>query len=480
MPDTRRMSGFNVLFLFSDEHRQDALGCAGHPVVRTPNLDALAARGTRFSTAYTSSPICVPARASLATGEYVHNTRCWSNAQAYQGEPQSWGHQLQAAGMPVNAIGKLHYRGTEFDNGFDQEILPLHIKDGIGWIKGLLRNHEAVLDCSGYAEEIGPGDSSYTEYDLGVTERACRLLADQPQRSDDQPWTLFVSWLRPHYPLTCPEQFYRQYPLEQMDQARYLNPQQRPTHPVLKAIRQNFDYDDYFTPGSRQIARASYYGLCSFLDAQVGKVLEALESSGQSENTLIIYTSDHGDHNGDRGLWTKMTLFDEAAAIPMIIAGPNVPENKVVSTLTSLVDIYPTILGATGAPDDGKTRPGLNLIQLAHEPWFDRPVLSEYHDGGSPTGMFMLRNARWKYNYYPGYAPELYDMENDPGELNDLGQSDDYVNIRQLCHDQMMQLVDPERANRQAFSDQAALIEKLGGEQAILDSYEFDFTPVSE
>jgi choline-sulfatase len=474
------MSGFNVLFLFSDEHRHDALGCAGHPLVRTPNLDALAARGTRFCNAYTSSPICVPARASLATGEYVHHTRCWSNAQAYQGEPQSWGHRLQAAGYPVDSIGKLHYRGTEFDNGFDREILPIYIKDGIGWIKGLLRNHEAVLDCSGYATEIGPGDSSYTEYDLGVTERACRWLTDRPHQSDDQPWTLFVSLLRPHYPLTCPEQFYRQYPLEQMDRARYLSAQQRPAHPVLKTIRQNFNYDDYFTPDTRQIARASYYGLCSFLDVQIGKVLEALELSGQSDKTLIIYTSDHGDHNGDRGLWTKMTLFDEAAAIPMIIAGPDVPENKTVSTLTSLVDIYPTILGATGAPDDGHTRPGLNLIQLAHESWFDRPVLSEYHDGGSPTGMFMLRNARWKYNYYPGYAPELYDMENDPAELNDLGQSDDHVHVRQLCHDQMMQLVDPERANRQAFSDQAALIEELGGEQAILNSDEFDFTPVSE
>ena len=474
------MSGYNVLFLFSDEHRQDALGCAGHPLIHTPNLDALAARGTRFSNAYTSSPICVPARASLATGEYVHNTRCWSNAQAYQGEPQSWGHRLQEAGYPVDAIGKLHYRGTEFDNGFDQEIMPLHIKDGIGWIKGLLRNHEAVLDCSAYAEEIGPGDSSYTDYDQGVTERACQWLANRSSQSDNQPWTLFVSWLRPHYPLTCPAEFYRRYPLDQMDQARYLEANQRPAHPVLQTLRRNFNYDDFFTPDSRQIARASYYGLCSFLDAQVGKVLDALDASGQGEKTLIIYTSDHGDHNGDRGLWTKMTLFDEAAAIPMIIAGPDVPENRVASTLTSLVDVYPTILGATGAPDDGRTRPGLNLIQLAKKSWFDRPVLSEYHDGGSPTGMFMLRNARWKYNYYPGYAPELYDMKNDPGELDDLGQSDAHADVRKLCHDQMMQLVDPESANRQAFRDQAVLIEKLGGERVILDSEEYDFTPVND
>ena len=472
------MSGHNVLFLFSDEHRKDAMGCAGHPLVQTPNLDALAAQGTMFSNAYTSSPICVPARASMAAGEYVHKTRCWSNAQAYEGVPKSWGHQLQKVGHRVDSIGKLHYRGAESQNGFDRELLPLYIKDGIGWIKGLLRNHEAVLDCSNYASEIGPGDCDYTNYDLGVTARACNWLSEQSRQSNAKPWALFVSWLRPHYPLTCPEEYYRQYPVEKMDQARFLNSDQLPAHPVLKAIRSNFNYDDYFTPQSRQVARASYYGLCSFLDTQIGRVLDALEASGQRDKTLIIYTSDHGDHNGDRGLWTKMTLFDESTAIPMIIAGPEVPSNHVVSTLTSLVDIYPTILSANGVKDDDIPRPGTNLMQLAQEEPYDRPVLSEYHDGGSPTGMFMLRNMRWKYNYYPGYSPELYDMQEDPDELDNLGDSEAYLTVRQECHEQMLQLVDPENVNRQAFADQAALIRKLGGEKAILESQEYDFTPV--
>ena len=146
-----RMRPANVLILFSDEHRRDALGCAGHPLVRTDNLDRLARRGTRFTRAYTPSPICVPARASLATGRYVHETRCWSNAQAYHGEPRGWGHVLQDHGIRVESIGKLHYRGADTNNGFDREILPLHVRDGMGWVKGLLRDHEAVLDCSHYA-----------------------------------------------------------------------------------------------------------------------------------------------------------------------------------------------------------------------------------------------------------------------------------------------------------------------------------------
>jgi choline-sulfatase len=472
------MNNMNVLFLFSDEHRKDASGCYGHNLVQTPNLDKLASTGTRFTNAYTSSPICVPARASLATGQYVHKTRCWSNAEAYQGDPVSWGHHLQNQGHRVDSIGKLHYRGKEFDNGFENEIMPLYIKNGKGWIKGLLRNHEGVLDCSSYAREIGPGGDSYTDYDLGVTREACSWLKNSENNSLEKPWTLFVSWLRPHYPLTCPQEFYDLYPLDKMDQARFLDDDQLPAHPVLRTIRQNFDYDKHFDDQTRQIARASYYGLCSFLDYQIGKVLNALKQSGQADNTLIIYTSDHGDHNGDRRMWTKMSLYDESSGIPMIIKGPGIPEDKVVNTLSSLVDIYPTILEAVGAQSDNIDRPGIALQSLANMPDFDRPVISEYHDGGSPTGLFMLRNARWKYNYYPGHEPELFDMQSDSDERIDLGTDPEYADIRALCYQQMLELVDPEKENANAFSDQAEMIEKLGGAQAIIDSEEFDFTPI--
>lgn len=466
----------NVLFLFSDEHRRDALGCYGHKLVKTPNLDSLAARGARFTKAYTPSPICVPARASLAAGEYVHKTHCWSNAQAYQGNPRSWGHELQSHNCRVNSLGKLHYRGSEFDNGFDEEILPLYIKNGTGWIKGLLRDHESVLDCTTYAEEIGPGEHSYSDYDTDVTKEAVQWLGTNTE--GDDPWALFVSWLRPHYPLICPKAFYDLYPLNTMDEARFIDAQQQSTHPVIKTLKRNFDYDKHFTPETRQIAQASYYGLCSFLDYQIGQVLDALETSGQADNTLIIYTSDHGDHNGDRGMWTKMTLYDESAGIPMIISGPGVPKNQTVNITTSLVDIYPTILGATGINGENKNKPGLDLRELAHAKSFDRGVLSEYHDGGSPTGMFMLRNARWKYNYYPGYEPELFDMENDPDELNDLGNDNAHQIVRKQCHKQMLELVDPDTANELAFSDQAEKIKELGGMDAVLNSGEFDFTPI--
>src|SRR6476620_10463204 len=161
------MRAKNLVFIISDEHQARALSCAGHPVVRTPNIDRLAARGTRFTAAYTPSPICVPARASLATGRYVHEIRFWDNAIAYDGSIPSWGHRLMAKGHRVVSIGKLHYvRSDPARNGFSEEILPMHLADGDGDVVGLIRDELIVRKgAAKLGPEAGPGESHYTAYD---------------------------------------------------------------------------------------------------------------------------------------------------------------------------------------------------------------------------------------------------------------------------------------------------------------------------
>jgi len=160
-----------------------ALGCAGHPLVQTPHLDKLANSGVRFTNAYTPSPMCVPARAAFQTGLHVHNIRCWSSAEPYDGTPQGWGHHLRRNGVRVASIGKLHFKHSETDNGFEPELLPLHVTDGEGWVPGLLRQNPLPFDASRYANDIGTGDSDYTRYD----ER----IAGQPPLSLESPAALF-------------------------------------------------------------------------------------------------------------------------------------------------------------------------------------------------------------------------------------------------------------------------------------------------
>ena len=199
------MDPTNVLVLMSDEHNARMLGSSGHSIVQTPNLDALAARGTRFSTAYCNSPICVPSRASFATGRYVHQIGAWDNAAPYTGITcQSWGHRLGDSGVPVTTIGKLHYRNSSDDVGFSDQRVPMHVMDGKGDLFGCLRNdmHPTRYQLE-HVDEAGAGDSEYLRYDTAIASEAVRWLHEEAG-SRSTPWCLFVSLTLPHFPLIAP------------------------------------------------------------------------------------------------------------------------------------------------------------------------------------------------------------------------------------------------------------------------------------
>ena len=477
------MQPTNLLFIMSDEHCREALGSYGGTQMHTPNLDRLAAHGTRFTCAYTPSPICVPARASLATGRYVHQIGTWSSAEPYDGSVPGWGHRLIADGHRVVSIGKLHYRDTSDPNGFDEEILPMHVVGGIGWAKGLLRKSlPAYESARQLAEQIGPGDSTYVQYDRRVCAAACVWLRNSAATPHEKPWVLFVSFVSPHYPLTPPSEFYRGYPLEGIQPPRLYASGARPTHPVVQSLQGFFNYDDYFDKDSVPVAQASYYGLCSFLDAQIGEILQTLEATGAHQNTRIVYTSDHGEMLGNHGFWAKSVMYEESAAIPLIVTGPDVPREKVVDTPVSLIDCYQTIVESVGETlaEGEADLPGHSLVGIASGERPERTILSEYHDGGSITGFFMIRLEKWKYVHYVGYPPQLFDLASDPHEANDLGQSPAHAEIRAACEARLRALLDPDEVNTRAFADQARKIEELGGEEACLNALDFNFTPVDD
>ena len=186
----------NVLVLLSDEHQAGAMGCAGHPIVHTPNLDALAAAGTRFTRAWTPSPVCVPARASLATGRWVHEIRYWDNATAYDGRVPGWGQRLQREGVTVESIGKLHYRDADAPTGFDRQHLPTHVWKGIGQVWGSVRDPmPETMGRSPLYDEMGAGESDYNRYDVQVAQRAAGWLGEHA--NDASPWVLFVGLVAP-------------------------------------------------------------------------------------------------------------------------------------------------------------------------------------------------------------------------------------------------------------------------------------------
>ena len=460
----------NLLVILSDQHQHNAMSCAGHPVAQTPNLDALAARGTRFTNAYTPSPICVPARAAFASGRYVHQNRLWDNAMPYTGEPKGWGHALQAQGTPVQSIGKLHYRSAEDDAGFDQQHIPMQVFEGVGMVWGSARKEDERVcfkDTRMMGDYVGPGDSSYTRYDAAVTERAKIWLQDAARSDDTRPWCLYVGLVAPHHPLVAPQEFFDKYPLDALPQTKLHPRDGYQQHPwIQKLAAAMVGEDGWKDEEERLTAIAAYLGLVSWMDHNVGQIISTLEDTGLLDDTTIIYSSDHGENLGARGLWGKMNMYQESAAIPLIMA-PARNANRTVpetcDTAVSLLDVSETILDHFDADLPGE-RPGKSLYSVAADPVDEtRAVFSEYHAIGAVSGAFMLRKGPWKYIHYVGFDPELFNLADDPEETENLAADPSHSQTLSDLYAALCQICDPDAVNDQAFADQNALIERVGG-----------------
>lgn len=466
------MKSSNVLFLFSDEHDPRYMGCSGHPFVQTPNLDALAARGTRFANAWTPCPVCVPARASLATGRWVHEIGYWDNAIGYDGRVVGWGHRLQAAGRRVESIGKLHYRNGTDPTGFDRQHEPMHLLDGIGQLWGSVRDPmpEKAGPSALYAK-IGPGLSNYNRYDLRITELAIRWLEDRARTPDDEPWLLMVGLVAPHMPLVVPQEYLDLYLDRDLPEPKLLPRRGYVRHPWVERMTSFWDHDATFeSDAKRRLAKASYFGLITFLDTQIGRILAALAQSGLVGDTRIVYSTDHGDNLGTRGLWNKDVLYRESTGIPLIMAGPEIATG-VCRTNVGLVDLYPTFLEATGVSLDADERrlPGRSLFDIAAEPDDTMRIgFSEYHAVGAESGAYMLTRGRYKYHHYVGHPSELFDLETDPEELRDLAGDPTHAAVLVELETTLRARLDPEAVDRRAKDDQNALVARHGGRDAAL------------
>ena len=462
------MKPANLLFFLSDYHQRDIAGCYGNPIVQTPNLDHLAARGTRFANAYTNCPICVPCRASLATGQYVHQIRHWDNAFPYHGATPAWGHRLQAQGFQVDSIGKLHYRRAEDDDGFGRKLDAMYVAEGIGELISCLRENPPFRQGRAGLLQAGPGDSSYMQYDARIADQACDWLADHAQ--DDKPWVLLVSFVSPHPPNRAPEELFHHYVASDLPLPPQWQPNAWPQHPALDYMRRYFGWEPALPGDSIRQVTAAYYGRCTYLDQKIGQVLATLDAHDLADNTRIIYSSDHGAMLGARGLWGMFTMYEESCAVPLIMAGPDVPEGRVARTPVSLVDVFPTVLEAVGAEataDDGNL-PGESLLTMARQPDRERTVFSEYHAAGSRHGVYMVCDGHTKYVHYLNAPSQLFDLDQDPAERHNLADSPKHQTLRQTFEARLGRYVDVEAVDALAKADQRAKVVAFGGEEAVL------------
>lgn len=478
------MTAKNLVIIMSDQHSRNLMGCYGDKVVRTPNLDRLAKQGSRFDQCWTPSPVCVPARACFATGKYTHQIERWDNADPYNGSIPSWHHHLRDSGHEIVSIGKLHFKSEDDDNGFTESIIPMHVIDGKGDLLGLIRDEGAPVRGGAYKMKsmAGPGESVYTQYDRDIAARAQVWLHERAGKTHDKPFVLFVSFVCPHYPLTAPpEHYYHYYNDPNLPMPRFRDEGERASHPFLRDYAETFNFDNYFeTEDDIRRAVAGYFGLCSFMDEQAGKVIGALEASGLRDDTSIVYTSDHGDALGQRGLWGKSTMHEEILGVPLIAAGAGIPHGAVIDTPCTLLDIYPYIFETVGEPDHpGVTpeHPGVSLTALANGEVPNRNVLSEYHGMGSRTAAFAIRHGRYKYIHYAAYEPQLFDFEADPDELHDLSGDPAYADALAECRTRLKAMLDPETVDRAAKARQAEILKANGGREEVIARGDLGFSP---
>ena len=424
----------NILLIMTDEHAPMYSSTYGHPLVQTPNMDQLALEGVTFNNAYCNSPLCLPSRMSFMTGRYIHRTKSYDNASPLPSDTVTWAHRLRAVGYDVRLSGKQHFCGLDQLHGFGSQLArdlhaELWMKNGApkgaaNWDKGT----PAGKPWGGLAQ-AGPGITEEIIVDDQVEKQAINYLRDPARK--EQPWCLNASFIAPHFPLIAPQRFWDLYPLDQIDLPELPPGHLENQHPVIQRMRRMFGLIDFPEALVRR-GRAGYYALITYLDEKIGRLLKVLEETGQRENTVIVHFSDHGDMNGEHGMWRKSNFYEASARVPLQISWPGqLPSNRRIHPVVSLVDLVATIIDLAGA-DQNLPLDGDSLLALMHNqaPEWKDEALSEYLAHGVERPMAMLRQGRYKLNYSLGDPPELYDIEQDPNEFNDLGTNPDYQVIR--------------------------------------------------
>ena len=475
----------NLIFFQSDNHNRAVTGCYGHAYVKTPNLDRIAASGVRFENSYSTSALCCPARAAIATGRYPHQTGFWDNAIAYDGSVPSWHHRLREQGHTVTAVGKLHYRSEQDDNGFTEEIEPMHLHDGKGAIKNLLRGYgaEPPKDDGSfwklYMTRSGVGETHYQEYDRRITAKSIAWLK-QHGRGNSKPWVLYVSYISPHPPFTVPKRLYDLYPEKDMPLPAGFRRGERSEHPATQHLRHMdgmLDLSGISDEAALRRVAAGYFGLITHMDEQVGEVMKAAEDMGLLANTRVAYTSDHGELFGAQGLFGKKSLYEASVGVPLLLSGPGVPHGKVSKQIVSHVDLFPTLVEGAGAAmtDADSDLQGVSLWPAANGSDATRSGFAEYHAQGSKAAAYMLRDGAMKLIYHVGMPAQLFNLERDSNELNDLAAAQSTTvstlekKLRAIC--------DPEAVDARAKADQRKWVEYWGGREIVAGTSQILFTP---
>ncbi len=419
----------NILFVMADQMAAAALPMYGNARCIAPNLQALADAGVVFENSYCNLPMCGPSRASLHTGRLPFGMGMYDNASEFHADMPALPHYLRGLGYKAELAGKMHFVGPDQLHGYQKrhttEIYPANFAWTVDWTKG--REYRPTnLTMAPVIESGSCIRTLQMDYDDEVTYHGVQAIYDLARQTDDKPFFLTVSFTSPHSPFVISNEYWDLYNHDDIE---------LPTVPEIPLdqkdhLSRNLHYcqgrhEFTVTDEHRRNARHAYYGMISYIDDKLGELMNALERSGLRDNTLVVFTSDHGEMMGERGMWFKQHFFEWAAHVPLIASMPKRFQAARVSQNVSLKDLMPTFLDLAANDTfseyideiDGNSL--LQAMQGDTESLSD-VVVSEFAADGSTGPSRMVKKGAWKYMYLEGKDTLLYNLESDPNELDNL------------------------------------------------------------
>ena len=431
----------NILVVMADQLAPHFVGAYGYPVVKTPHIDALAARGMRFDAAYCNSPLCAPSRFAFMSGQLISRIAAYDNASEFRASVPTFAHYLKALGYRTCLSGKMHFVGPDQKHGFQDRVTTDIYPADFAWTPDWEAPDERIdkwYHNMQTVKESGMAVATFqTDYDDEVEFAARRWLIDRGRdraAGDDAPFCMVASFIHPHDPYVAKPEWWGLYSDDEVDMPDYvLSPEEQ--DPFSRRVMDGIEASYVpLTEEEVRRARRAYLANVSYFDSKVGAMVKALEDIGELDNTVVIVTADHGDMLGERGLWYKMNFFEHSARVPMVLAGPGVVQGHAVNAC-SLIDLLPTFIELGGGDDSllGEPVDGRSLVPLMRGD--TDPVdeaIGEYCAEMTPSPVFMIRRGDLKYIHCDMDPPQLFDLANDPQERVNVASDPAYAKRAEL------------------------------------------------
>ena len=454
----------NILFIMADQMAGPALPMYGHPVVKVPHLEKLAEDGVTFENAYCNNPICAPSRHSMMAGQLASRIGAYDNAAEMPTSVPTIAHYLRDLGYKTCLSGKMHFVGPDQLHGFEDRVTTDIYPADFGWTADWSQTDPpfapSVMSMRGVVEAGLCKRSLQIDYDDDVAFQATRKLYDYARERDDKPFFLTASFTHPHNPYTITEEYWDRYRHQDIDMPSVPFIPFEKRDPWSQRYYQLIRQDEHdVTDEMIRTARHAYYGMISYVDDKVGQLLDALDKTGMKDDTIVIFTADHGDMMGERGMWFKFNPFEWSTRIPFIVRTPDCAKGRIENKGVSLVDVLPTLLDLAtdgNSPEladriDGNS--AANLLHGEDTSWED-DIMIEFTAEGTYSPCLILRKDGFKYVYCEDDPGMLFDLNNDPGELKNLCGNPDHAETEKKMYDLILKRWDPEDIKKAVIQSQ--------------------------